>query len=263
MVDQILGYILLGLGIKNPWTGDVQGVRTENHGTRVREGDDTTSTGATGASGRWELESDQGSSRSGGRKTRPAQTLRDEARANADALREQAKQKREDLRTQTEAKRDEARQNVEQKKAEHRAALVDRLTARMKETNSRRTGNMMNRLERLGRILEKVGARAQEAKTNGKDVSSVETAIASARTAIDSAKTAVSGQSQKTYSVGTSGTDTKALVGETIKTMQSDLRAVNEQILAARKAVKDAIVALARALGEPVGEDRTTSTGGE
>lgn len=202
----------------------------------------------------------------------------------------QLKNRREDIKDQREALQDkrtellENRQNrieerknkVEERKAkiqaklnERKTKIVEKLQEKMIKINEKRTGQMLAHLDRLGKILDKIQARAAKAKTNGKDTASVDTLIATARTSIVTAKTAVEAQQDKTYQITvTSEGQARNEVGATSKLLQTDLQTVRNLVKAAKDAVQSAIKQLRIIIGEekvnsnePIISPATTSAG--
>jgi hypothetical protein len=84
----------------------------------------------------------------------------------------------------------------------------------------------------------------------------VDTAVEAARKKIDEAKTAVSSQAGKACEVVVTGTDAalKSDVEKARLALEAGLKEVHQKVVDARKAVGDAIRALAVVLGEPVPE---------
>ena len=167
-----------------------------------------------------------------------------------EAVREKVAQVREKVR-QT---REEFKEKLARIRDEKKRALVERLSERICMINKNRTAAMLRHLETMGKILDRVQARADKAEANGKDVAAVDAAIAAARAAIGEAKAAVQAQAGAACEVTVSGTE-GALKGEVQAArtaLENGLREVHGKVKAAREAVVVAIKALARVLGEPV-----------
>ena len=111
---------------------------------------------------------------------------------------------------------------------------------------------MSENLDKLSSILAKIQERAAIAKENGKDISSVTTAITKANTAIQAATTAVEAQAGKEYVITITATGSGQLknsVGITTKQLQADLSAAHKLIVAAKQAVQQAHMELAKIIG--------------
>ena len=121
--------------------------------------------------------------------------------------------------------RQEARQQI---KDERKKKIVERVEAKMAEINKRRTDMMLAQLNKMSEILVK-------AKARGADTATAEAAIASAKTAVEA-------QAGKPYTVEITTEDKlKIKVGEAMKALKTDLQAVHQKVVDARKATSDAI----------------------
>lgn len=121
-------------------------------------------------------------------------------------------------------------------------AVVERIDQKMADVNKRRTDQMNETLTRLSDLLDKLQERVDKAKTNGKDTAGTVEPIAKAREAIIAAQTAVTAQAGKEY-VATISEETKlkADVGTAVKSLEKDLKVTHQTVLAAKKAVSDAL----------------------
>ncbi len=233
MVDQIVGLLLLGLGINtqpvvnpNVLGEDTVVSTTVNRPVRALKDD--------------------------------LRNLRDTRKASAEAIREHRKDfleslkdRREAAKKEYESRRETLKDKLEDMKDEQKAAHIERINEKCQKINEKRTERMSQMLEKLSKILENVINRASAAEANGKDISSVDTAVAAAQTAITDAQAAVETQAG-VECVITINTETTAKndVGAAISGMQQSLRAVYDKVIAARKAVGAAIKALGAVLGE-------------
>ena len=125
-------------------------------------------------------------------------------------------------------RRNEFKQKVQTIRDERKKKIVERADAKLAEINKRRTDAMVRHLDKMSEILAKVKAR------DG-DTTVAEAAVAEARSA-------VAVQAAKTYVIIISTEDKlKINVGETMKALKTDLQAVHQKIVGARKATADAI----------------------
>jgi archaellum component FlaC len=130
-------------------------------------------------------------------------------------------------------------------------ALLERIENALANINERRTNHFSKVLDRLSEILDKLEVRADAMEGEGEDVSTVDTQIEEARAAIDEAQDAVDAQAAKVYTLEITDEETlRAIVGQTFKKLQEDLRAVGALVKDARTAVADVFRALAQIAGE-------------
>lgn len=93
--------------------------------------------------------------------------------------------------------------------------------------------------------------RAQALADQSRDTTDLEAAIGAAQSAIAAARSAVEVQAGNEYIIGiTTENDLGKSVSTQITSLKSDLETVKTQVSAARTAVKNAVVALAHALGQ-------------
>lgn len=189
MFDQLAGLLLVGLGLRNPVTGNVAGEATD----------------------------------------------RKETHASRTA----------DLKE----RRDQFKEKLLTIRDERKKTIVERVANRMSQVNTNRTNQMTKHLGTMSEILKKVASRAATAKEKDKDTSSVDSAVAAAQAAISAAQTAVSAQAGKENVVTISSeTGVGQDVKNTMNTLQSDIKGVYAQVVAAREAVRTAVKALAAVL---------------
>lgn len=143
--------------------------------------------------------------------------------------------------------------------------ILDKLNTNCQTVNQRRTDAMTGMLTKLTLILTNVTNRAASASAAGKDTTAVTTAITTAQGAIADAQTAVANQSGSVCTITFTSTGSASLktdVGKTISGLQSVLQSVYAKVIAARKAVSDAIRALAAVTGEPLTLPPTATASG-
>jgi len=250
MVDQVIGLLLLGLGINKGMVLGDQTTAVTATSVGIRPGEDRknvfhintanfqrTIKTATGA---------------GNKRTEFDKRAFGEA-----VLRVQ-----EDFTNRLEASREAAKKEFEDHKKEFelelahikdtkKQAIVDRINTNCQDINVKRTTAMTGMLAKLSSILTNVTNRAATASASGKDTSAVDTAVTTAQAAIADAQSAVAAQAGKTCTITiTSDTTVKADVGKTISGIEADLKSVYAKVIAARKSVGDAVKSLALALGE-------------
>ncbi len=261
-MDTLLGLILLGLGInKGPFAPSVQGAETMAvAGQTATMPPPTATKPPITAKDRFRLKPEDftvpfspgTATKPGVRKTdfdrrafgmgilKMQENFLDQMEASREAAKQEFESRKQEFKAQLQKVKDERKRNV-----------VDKLNTQCQNVNQKRTEKMSEMLTRLSTVLTNVTNRAATAKANGKDTSSVDAAVTAAQAAIADAQAAVSAQAGKTCTITITGeTSLKTDVGKTISTMQQDLRTVYEKVIAARKAVMDAVKALALVLGE-------------
>lgn len=235
MFDQLVGLLLVGLGLRNPVTGNVAGKNTEVVETQQ---DNRGRAGET----RIELRDDR-------KDTRASRAA--DIRERRDAFHEELKEKREAAKEAFKEEREQFKEKLESLRDERKKSIVERVDERMSRVNEHRTDQMTKHLEKMNSILERVVSRTAEAAAVGKDTSSVDSAIAEAQAVIGAAQDAVAAQAGKDYVIEITSEDgLKNVVGSAMSSLQSDLRSVHGLIVEARKKVSAAIQALAHILGK-------------
>lgn len=236
MVDQLLGLLLLGLGIKNPMTGQVAGEQTVQQLQRTPEPSTDNTSVDTSRGGR-----------SSGREGRPVgRPLEQEAR-------DQKEHTIKEIQAKNEAKKTEFQKKLHEFKDTHKQEIVQKLQTKLGEVNAKRTQKMTEQLVKLQEILDKLTTRASDLKAKGLNTSSAEAKLAVAKTALDAAKSAVAAQGAKTYTIAVNSESTaKNDVGAAMSGLQKDLQGVYQTVFAAKKALRDAALALRVLSDEPV-----------
>ena len=267
MFDHIVGLLLLGLGINKSIygpNGNVKGDQTvASQVTTVEQGSAIVSTSAGNVTGVkplplknvFRLMDPQNfyiASRAGtGKRVFNARAFgmgvmsMQENFANAvEASREASKREFEDHKTAF-------RQQLALMKDAKKQAIVERLNTNCQDINQKRTDKMAAMLAKLSLILTNVTNSAASSSAAGKDTTAVDAAVTSAQTAIADAQATVAVQAGTTCTITISSeANVKTDVGKVVSGLQENLKSVYEKVLVARRAVSDAIRALARVTGE-------------
>lgn len=152
--------------------------------------------------------------------------------------REEVREIRDQNREEMKAKREEFKQKLQTVRDERKKKIVEQADAKLTEINKRRTDAMVRHLDKMGEILAKV-------KVRGGDTTAAEAAVAAARSAVVA-------QAAKTYTITISTEDKlKINVGETMKALKTDLQAVHQKIVDARKTIADVIRSVKKASPAP------------
>lgn len=155
--------------------------------------------------------------------------------------------KRREMKEEFESEREEFKEKLEALKSEKKKEVVEKLDANLAAINTRQTNHLSEVLTKLNGILDRFEEILQKAKDNGKDTSPADTAIAEAAAAIEAAQAAVAEQAGKDYVITINTEENlKINVGETNNQLRSDIKSVQQKVLAA----KDAVKKVARAMHE-------------
>ncbi len=263
MLSQFVGLLLLGLGVKTtPYANpNVKGDSTEATQTMTpapTNGTSDTNTQYKKTDTRPRilpvLSKDRIATRPGDTKEiarMETKQLHEEVVKGRQDFLEEVKAKREAAQAEFRVKQEAFKEKLAQIKDERKKALVEKLSERCQEINKKRTDTMTAMLTKFSTILENITNRAATAKTNGKDTTSVDTAVASAQTAITSAQTAVAAQAAGECVITINSESTlRTDVGAAISSLEKDMKVAYDAVLAARKAVGNAVKALGLVLGE-------------
>lgn len=255
MLDNIIGLLLLGLGIN-------KGIYTANPNVK---GDETVATAPGFVRGKPSfrlnpVEFENDATHIGGRAASEGGRRKLDTRAfGLGVLKMQ-----EDFTDSLIASREASRQDFEDHQTEFKRqlsiirdtkkqAVVDKLNTNCQDINTKRTDKMASMLEKLSLILTNVATRAASASAAGKDTTTVDSAITTAQTDIADAQAAVTLQAGTPCTITlTNETNVKTDVGKVISAMQSNLQTLYSKIITAKQAVSIAIAALARVTGESI-----------
>ncbi|KKR89118.1 MAG: hypothetical protein UU85_C0003G0035 [Candidatus Wolfebacteria bacterium GW2011_GWA2_42_10] len=156
-------------------------------------------------------------------------------------------EKRAQLQSQIQKNREDLKNRLIKIKDERKKQTVERINNQINELNERRLDHFSDVLEKLEKVLDRIGSRADKAEAHGLDISAVRTAITEANNVIAASRAAIAAQAGKTYTIIIS---TEAAlrtdVGKTRQVLHDDLTKVQETVKAAREAVKKAAVTLAQ-----------------
>jgi len=162
------------------------------------------------------------------------QEARDAYKENLEAAREARGEAKEKLKAEVKKITDQ-----------NKAAAMLRVADQTGLVNEKVTAQMTAAVDKLEEILARIETRADEATAAGKDTVAADTVAGAAREAIAAARTAIEEQAAKIYEIsfeseGTLRTD----VGEVRRQMASDLKSTRQEVVAAREAVRNVLLAL-------------------
>lgn len=122
-----------------------------------------------------------------------------------------------------------------------KAQRVERVNENLDKINLRRTESMTKHLGQMEDILERIQDRINEGSATG-DLSPAQTAVDTAKSAIETAKAAVEAQAEKEYTIVVNTETTVKTDAQTQRdALHTDLKATHDLVVAARKAVANAI----------------------
>lgn len=127
-------------------------------------------------------------------------------------------------------------------KDKRKASIAERINDNLNKINDRRTEAMLRHLNKMSEILGKISSRLSQSTPSAQALTEAQTAISDAQAAINTAKEAVETQAEKDYTIEAT---TEARIRDDAKvardSLHKDLKAVHDLVVAARKAVSDAI----------------------
>ncbi|OGK38479.1 hypothetical protein A3F03_03235 [Candidatus Roizmanbacteria bacterium RIFCSPHIGHO2_12_FULL_41_11] len=154
---------------------------------------------------------------------------------------ETLKLKREEAKESYQLKKQEFETKLQEIKDEKKKQIVKRINNRISVVNKNRSERMIQVLEKLSTIIDRLTEKVNTAKNYDLDTSASEIAIANAKTAVIAAQTAVTTQAGKSYVVEIQTEETlKAMVGSDVSQLESDLKIVHQAVVDAKQAVSKA-----------------------
>lgn len=165
-----------------------------------------------------------------------------------DSFRQEIKTRVQERRQERQENREEFRAQIQTIRDERKREIVEKLNDKLSSVNERATDHWVEVLEKLEGIVARIDTKAQDLEGEGIDISQVEAAITVANNAIATAQSAVSSQAGKTYEITiTDENNLRGQVGPTVSGLHQDLRHVHQTVVAAKQAVMQAAMELAKA----------------
>ncbi|OGK42266.1 hypothetical protein A2954_04625 [Candidatus Roizmanbacteria bacterium RIFCSPLOWO2_01_FULL_37_12] len=143
-----------------------------------------------------------------------------------------------------------------------KAALVLNINDKIADINTRSTQQMTDVLNQMSDILSRLEGKMSVAQSESRDISLVEQALSEAKTSLKTAQDAVDSQSAKVYTIDASDSASlRAVVGNAVSQLQSDLRTVRTLIIEAKQKIAAVIRELAKTGVGKIGQrDRSASS---
>ncbi|HCM52445.1 TPA: hypothetical protein DIS57_00575 [Candidatus Wolfebacteria bacterium] len=178
----------------------------------------------------------------------------EQAKKEIEARREEFKKtvelKREEAKKKIEANRAQLQEKLKSIKDEKKKTAVQTIDKRLEEINADRMQHFSNVLSQLEKVLENVESRATKGEVAGKDITIVKADIVAAKAAIAAAREAIVTQSAKTYALTINQEDTlRTDVGKARQALGTDLKKIQDVVVAAREAIRKAATDLAKIPG--------------
>ena len=137
--------------------------------------------------------------------------------------------------------------------------IVTNLDSRIKNINTKRTGEVTKRLERLTLILDRISSQEADLQTKGANTTTPANDIKNATTAIESAKQAVEVQTANDYVIQiTTDEKLRSAAQTTIQQFLTDMKSVYVKVSAAQEAVLMSYNDMKTLKGESVSPTATT-----
>lgn len=138
-------------------------------------------------------------------------------------------------------KREKFKEQLATFKDKKRQALVERIDDKITRVNKKRTDHMVQVLNKLSAIRDRLDTKIASAEAEGKDIDDAQTAIEEANDAIATAQSTVSTQAGKDYVINIPDEGgVKSAVGSVVSQLQQDLRATHKTVVDAKQAVMNA-----------------------
>lgn len=178
------------------------------------------------------------------------QQLRVLNKADRMATKEQIQDLRQGLKARIASRAAELKAILATFRDQRKATAAARINDNLNKINEHRTDAFTRHLTKMSEILSKLETKVKDASGSGKDTTSAQAAIASAAASINTAKQAVDAQSLKDYTItATSEATIRHDARVQRDKLHTDLKAVHEIVVAARKALSNAIRVSASTLG--------------
>ena len=177
-----------------------------------------------------------------------------------DRIKERIETRKENIKERVETRKENVAQRIDSRKAamasreaalkakldafkdKRKAEITERVSTNLNKINEKHTQMMLKFLSRASEILTKLENRVNQATTDVKDVTAAKTAIEEAKNSIASAEAAVNAQADKDYTIAVSSENRVRVDAQSQrKKLHDDLKAVREQVVAAKQAVANAI----------------------
>lgn len=144
----------------------------------------------------------------------------------------------------------ELRKKLDKFKDQLKAQRVLKINENLNKINQSRSQAFLRHHTKLSGLLTKIEDRLNEASGQGKDMTEAKSALSHARTDLDKAKAAIDAQLAKDYTLeATSEAAIKTEAQAARNQLFSDLKAVHELIVSARKSLAEAVSTAVSSMG--------------
>jgi len=180
-----------------------------------------------------------------------AEEVRQKIAANREEFRKELEEGRDKAKAAIEENREAFKEKVKSLNDEKKKTAVADFSEKISELNKKYTDHLASVVNNIEVILQGIISRTEKAAVDGKDVTSVREAITEAEKDIATARSQIVKQAATTYAVDGSLTDDnlRAEISSVRDALRNDLQAARDIVLAARRSVSEAAVALGHIQG--------------
>jgi hypothetical protein len=194
---------------------------------------------------------------------------KEDRRVKMQGIIDSIKTKRAEFKAKIEADKEQFKLKLGESKAKFKDSLTkikdgdkklsaEKIVNFINDLNEKMTNNFSDKVDRIENVLIAIESRINKAEDKGLDVTEVKAKVEKAKTVIDDAREAISAQAVKVYATNvTNETTLKAEMKKLRDSFRTDIKAVQVAVKAARDAVKDTAVTLAKI---PKVDDEDTTT---
>ncbi len=250
MLEQLLGLVLIGLGIRTPQVPPaVLGDETEAVLEVEKSSDDLDEDRKENKERNENKDRKENNERKENKEAikQIRKTTQEEYKAKKELLNEQIKEKREQAKERYTKAREDFQNRLDTIKDERKKEIVENLDNRFSTVNTNRTTAMSNHVAKMEEVITKISETLSERSAQGVNVSQVQTALSAAQVSVSAAKTAVTTQAGKEYIIGVTTEDKLKDSVERVRTLlETDLKATQEKVKKAREDLASVIQSIAR-----------------
>ncbi|MFA6386231.1 MAG: hypothetical protein WCW04_00460 [Candidatus Paceibacterota bacterium] len=154
---------------------------------------------------------------------------------------------KEEQKAKMEANKEKFKADIAKIKDEKKQVTVEKIVAKIAELNTKAVNNLNEITDKIEESLLRIEARANDADTRGIDVASTRTLIEKAKSSITEVKALILAQSGKVYTANiTTEAELKAAMSGIKESLNTDIKALRDQVKVVHENVKSAATTLAQ-----------------
>lgn len=250
MLDQVVGVVMLGLGLVMPVSGQVKGDSTDTSKNSTiryeKKKQDLVVPRTVQSSG--SAEERKKYTEAIENKTKNLQSV---GAVRVEKFLDDLAQQRKKVIEEGKERQEEFKKKLELIKDERKKEIVENIEKRLDQINAKRTTVMTTQINFLSDKLDRIIAEASVQKEKGEDTSNLDRANTDAQAAISAARTAITTQSGKSYTITLTSEETaKPDVQAAIKTLETDLKSTYAFVTGARNSVLVSVGYLKTLIGD-------------